>query len=109
MYDRNRLAPVALTVERPVLHFVLNALFAASLFRKDFKHFFDSFLFVGNAVEYAGVYHFAVARIGLLGNISALNDLDNANAELLCKVVVTAVMGGNSHYCACAVAHHNVV
>ena len=106
---RYRLAPVALTVERPVLHFVLNALLAHALFLKELKHLRNSFLLRGNAVKEAGVDHLTVAGISRLGNVSALYDLDYVDAELLGKVVIAIVMRRNSHYRAGAVAHHNVV
>ena len=51
MYYRDRLAPISLTIESPVFHLILNALFTAAHFFKNSKHLFDSFFLVCYAVK----------------------------------------------------------
>ncbi len=105
----DRLAPVALTVERPVLHLVLYTLLAKTLFLQVSDDLFDRVLLIGKAVEKIGVYHLTVTGVCLFLNVAALDDRDDVDAEFLCKLVVTLIVCGHSHDCACAVAHHNVV
>src|SRR5699024_9457955 len=50
VYNRYRLSPIALTVERPVLHLVLHALLAYSLFLMVFKHLSYGIFFIRHAV-----------------------------------------------------------
>ena len=109
MNDGNGLAPISLAVECPVIHLILNTLFADALFCKEFSHLFNGILLVCEAVEEAGVNHFAVARISFNVHIAALDDFDDVDAELLCEFIVSLVVCGNSHNCARTVAHHNVV
>ena len=105
----NRLAPVALAVERPVLHFVLNAAAAHAELFKLVCHAADRVLFVSVSVEKIGIHHFAVARICLCRNIAAADDFDNIRAELFRKVIVALIGRGHRQYSARAVAHHNIV
>ena len=107
--DRDRLAPISLTVECPVLHLVLNTLFAYTLFTQETEHFFDSVGLLLNSVKEFGIDHFTVTGIGLNRNVTALDDLDNINLELFGEVIVTLVMCRNSHNCTCTVAHHYIV
>ena len=109
MYYRDRFAPVSLTVERPVLHLVLYALFAAAELCKYAEHLFNSVLLVRNAVQLARIHHLAVARVGFLRDVAALDNLDYINAELLCKFIVTGIVSRNRHYSARAVSHHYIV
>jgi len=107
--DRNRLAPVALTVKRPILHLILNSALTDAFFGKIIYHFFDGILFIVHTVKEAGIYHFAVAGICRLIDISALYDFDNVYAEFLGEIIVAVIVSRHSHYCARAVAHHYVV
>ena len=107
--DRYRLAPVSLAVESPVLHLVLNALFADSLLLQELEHLRDGFLLGGDSVEELRVDHFAVACVSLLRNVAALYDLDYVDSELLREVVVALVVRRDSHYSTRAVTHHYVV
>ena len=109
MNDRNRFTPITLTVERPVLHLVLDTLFADTLACEEFEHLCDRFLLGFDAVEEFGVDHFAVARVSSFFDVAALDDFDDVDAELLCKVVVAFVMCGNCHDRAGTVTHHDVV
>ena len=109
MNERNRLTPVALTVERPVLHLILYTLVTDATLGEDLKHLMDGILLVGEAIEEAGVHHLAVAGVGLLRDVAALDDLDDLNTELLCEVVVTLIVCRYSHDRAGAVAHHDIV
>ena len=109
MNDRYGLAPVSLTVERPVLHFVLNACLAYALFLKVFKHLCNGVFFIRHTVKEAGVDHFSVLRVCFLRYVAALDDLDYINSERLCKIVVALIVRRNSHNRARAVAHHNVI
>ena len=109
MNERDRLAPVSLTVEGPVLHLVLDAGFADALLFDLLAHAGDGILLVGIAVEIFGVDHLSVAGIGFLLDIAALDDLDDINAEFLCKFPVTLVVGGNGHDGTGTVAHHDIV
>ena len=107
--NRNRLAPIALAVERPVLHLILNALFAYAALLEEHKHLLYGFLFVVRSVEEIGVYHLTVAGVGLFFNVAALDDLNDVYAEGLCKIPVALIVGGNRHNSARAVAHHDIV
>ena len=109
MYYRDRLTPVSLTVERPVLHLVLYALFAAAELCKYAEHLFDSVLLVCDAVQLTRIHHLAVARVGFLRDVAALDNLDYINAELLRKFIVTGIVSRNRHYSARAVSHHYIV
>ena len=109
MDKRDRLAPVSLTVERPVLHLILHAGLAAALCFEDSQHLCNGVFLVGNAVELAGIDHFSVTGIGFLFDIAALDDFDDINAEFLCEFVVTGIMRRNGHDRAGTVAHHNIV
>ena len=107
--ERNRLTPVALTVECPVLHLILYTLVTDATLGEDLKHLMDGILLVGEAIKEAGVDHLAVAGVGLLRDVAALDDLDDIDAELLCEVVVTLIVCRNGHDRACTVAHHDIV
>ena len=107
--QRNRLAPVALAVKRPVLHLELHARVADALLREEFEHARNRILLVGHAVQEVGVNHDAVAAVGFLLEIAALNDRDNLRAEALCELVVALVVRRNRHNRAGAVAHHDIV
>ena len=109
MNYRDGLAPVSLAVERPVIHLILNALFADTLLLKIFRHLFDGFFFIRKAVEEAGIRHFAVAGICFLLNISALDDLDDVNAEFFRELPVSLIVGGDRHNGARSVAHHYII
>ena len=107
--ERNRLTPVALTVERPVLHLILYTLVTDATLGEDLEHLVDGILLVGEAIEEAGVHHLTVAGVGLLRDIATLDDLDDLNTELLCEVVVTLIVCRYGHDRAGAVAHHDIV
>ena len=109
MYNRYGFTPVALAVESPVLHLILNALLADTLFREESEHFFYGILLVGRAVKEAGIHHFAVAGIRFFLNIAAFYNLNYVNSELLRELPVALVMRRNSHNGARAVAHHYIV
>ena len=107
--ERNRLTPVTLTVERPVLHLILYTLVTDATLGEDLEHLMDGILLVGETVKEAGIHHLTVAGVGLLRDIAALDDLDDINAELLREVVVTLIVCRNGHDRAGAVAHHDIV
>ena len=107
--NRNRLAPVTLAVECPVLHLVLDALLADAALLEELEHFFYRLFLVVRSVEEIGIYHLTVAGVCFFFNVAALDDLDDVNAERLCKIPVALVVGGNSHNGAGAVAHHDIV
>ena len=109
MNDRNRLTPVSLAVECPVLHLELNALFADALCAELLYHSFDRVLLICISVKEIGVDHFAVACISFNLNVAAADYGNNVNAKLLSEVIVSLVMCRNCHDSACTVAHHNVV
>ena len=109
MHDRYRLAPITLTVERPVLHLVLNAALARAELFKLLYRAADGILFVIVSVKEAGIDHLSVAGICFLFNVSALYDLNDVNAELVGELPVTLIVRGNSHYRAGAVAHHDII
>ena len=109
VHDRDRLAPIALTVERPVLHLVLNTALAYSLLLEVVEHTLDRVLFVRIAVEEIGVYHTSVAGVCSILDIASLDNRDNINTEFTGKVVVALIVCGNSHDGARSVAHHNIV
>ncbi len=108
MDDGDGLAPVALTVEGPVLHLVLDALLTDALLLKEFEHTGDGVFFIINTVQELGVDHVAVAGVGLFFNVAALDDRDDVNAEFLCKLVVALVVGRNRHDGTGAVTHHDI-
>ena len=107
--ERDRLAPVTLAVEGPVLHLILHALVADALFTEEGQHPRNGILLVGQAVEDAGIDHLPVARIGFFGNVAALDDLDDIQAVGLRKIIVALVVRRDRHDRACAVAHHDIV
>ena len=107
--DRDRLSPVSLTVERPILHLVLHAHLSDSLLLKMLQHTCNGILFIGKSVKEIRVDHLTVARVSRLGNVSALDDLNDINAEFLCKCIVALVVCRNCHDRACTVAHHHVI
>ena len=109
MDDWDRLAPISLAVESPILHLVLNAALADAELFKLFYSARDRVLLVRVTVEKVRIYHLAVAGVGFLSGVSALYYLDNINAELLCEVEVAGVVRGDRHDRARAVAHHNIV
>ena len=107
--QRNRLAPVTLTVKGPVLHLELHTRVADALLREEFEHARNRILLVGHTVQEVGVNHDAVAAVGFLLEIAALNDRDNLSAEALCELVVALVVRRHRHNRAGAVAHHDIV
>ena len=109
VYNGDRFAPVALAVERPVLHFVLNAAFARAELFELLDRAADGILFVGEPVQEPGIDHFAVARVGLFRDIAALDHFDYINAEFAGKFPVAPVVRGNGHYRPRAVAHHDII
>ena len=71
----------------------------------------DSFL-DSHAVEEAGIDHDAgivLERECTLGDIAALNDLDDRQTELRCKVPVSLIVAWNAHDNARAVTHKNII
>ena len=109
MYDRNRFAPITLTVEGPVLHFELNALFTCAGFCELFDHSINRVSLLCISVKEIRVDHFTVACICFNGDIASLDYFNYINTELLGKLIVSLVMRRNCHNCACAVTHHYVV
>ena len=109
VHDGDRFAPVTLTVERPVLHLVLYALFAAALFCQHFQHLRNGIFLVGDAVEDTGVHHFTVTGIGFLRDVAALDDFDNIDAELLGEIIVTGIVCRHCHNGTGTITHHNIV
>ena len=109
MDERNRLAPVSLAVEGPVLHLVLDALAADALLLKVLLHLLNGVLLVRHAVKHAGIDHLAVARVGFLRDVSAFDDLDDLRAEFLRKVIVALVVRGYGHDGSGAIPHHDII
>ena len=69
-------------------------------------------LFDGHAVQEAGVDHDAGIVLegeGALGNVAALDDLDDGQTELRGEVPVSLVVAGHAHDDAGAVAHEDIV
>ena len=109
MYDRDRLAPIALTVERPVLHLVLNALFADAALGEEGKHFGNGFLLGLDTVEKVRIDHFAVSGVGFLFGVAAADHGNDLDAEFLGKIEVALIVRRHCHNGARAVAHHHIV
>ena len=109
MDKRNRLSPVTLTVECPVLHLVLNALVSDALFLKNSEHLCDGILLVCESVKDVGVNHLSVACIGFLFNVSALYNFNDIYAEFLREIIVSLIVSRNSHDSSCSIAHHYIV
>ena len=105
----NGFAPISLTVERPVLHLVLNAALARAELFKLLYRAADRILFISVAVKEAGIDHFAVSGVCFLFNVAALYDFNDVYSELVCELPVALVVRGNSHYGSGPVAHHNIV
>ena len=109
--QRNGLAPIALAGEHPVTQLVVDLLMAPALLDGILLHRGDGLL-DGHAVEEAGVDHDArivLEREGLLGDVAALDHLDDGDMECGGEVPVALVMARNAHDDAGAVAHQNVV
>ena len=53
MDDGDRLAPISLAVERPVVHLILNALFADAVLGEVIRHLLYAGFLIGHAVEEA--------------------------------------------------------
>ena len=107
--NRNRLAPIALAVERPVFHFILHAALADAFFGKVINHAGDRIFFVVKTVQEAGIDHFAVAGVSGFFNVAAADDFDNINPEFLRERIVAVVVRRHRHNRARAVAHHDIV
>ena len=108
---RDGLAPVALAGENPVAQLVIHFLMAPTLLDGILLHGRDSFL-DSHAVEEAGIDHDAgivLERKRTLGDIAALNDLDDRQTELRCKVPVSLIVAWNAHDNARAVTHKNII
>ena len=110
VYNRNRLAPVALACEYPVTELIVDLTVADAgllkvIFDADFR-FFD-----GHAVQNAGVDHDAgvAVRERFFLHIAALNDFDDWQVELLCELPVTGIVCRNSHDGAGTVGNENIV
>ena len=107
--DRDRLAPIPLPVECPVLHLVLYTGLADAFFLEERRHFRDGFLLGRDTVQKSGVDHLAVAGIRFFFDVAAFDDLNDVNAELLCEIVVALIVCRYRHDRTGAVAHHHVV
>ena len=107
--DRDGLAPVALAVEGPVFHLELDALLAEALLLEPGSHLLDGVFLVVETVEELGVHHLAVAGVGFFGDVAALDDFDDVDAELFREVIVALVVRRDRHDGAGAVTHHDVV
>ena len=107
--QRDRLSPVSLTVESPVLHLELHACVSDALLFKDSDHLSDGILLVGKAVEVIGVYHLSVACISFLGDIAALDYFNDRDVKSVREIPVSLVVRGNCHDRARAVSHHYIV
>ena len=97
--QRNGLAPIALAGEHPVTQLVVDLLMAPALLDGIPLHRGDSLL-DGHAVEEAGVDHDArivLEREGLLGDVAALDDLDDGDMERGGEVPVALVVARNAH------------
>ena len=105
------LAPVPLAGEHPVPELIVDLLLAEALLHHIFLHGGDGFLH-GHAVEEPGVHHHGAVVLGhkgLLGDVAALDHLDDGQAELRGKLPVALVVAGNAHDDAGAVAHEDIV
>ena len=109
MNDRDWLAPVSLAVECPVLHLVLNTSLADALLLQFLKHTLDGVLLIGISVQEIRVDHLAVACVGFLLDVAALDNLDNVNAKFLCKIIVSLVMCRYCHNSSGTISHHYIV
>ena len=109
MNQRNRLAPVSLTVECPVFHLVLNTGFTNTLLLKFFQHTLDRIFFLCIAIQEFGVDHFTVTCVSFFGNVSTFDDFDDVNAEFLCEVIVTLIMSRYCHDRTSTITHHYIV
>ena len=110
MHERDRLAPVALAREHPVAELEIDLFPADALLLKVGDHGRNGLAHL-QAVQETGIDHLAVAavRVGLLFDVAALDDLDDRQAEFLCKIVVALVVRGDRHDRARAVAHEHIV
>ena len=111
VHQGNRLAPVALAGEHPVTQLVVDLLLAEALLHHVLLHGGDGLLH-GHAVEEAGVDHdgaVVLGHKGLLGDIAALDHLDDGQTELLGEFPVALVVTGHAHDDTGAVAHEDVV
>ena len=111
VHQRDGLAPVTLAAEDPVTEFEVGLGTANAVLRHPLLHGGDSLL-DGQAVQEAGVDHDAGVVLegeGLLGDVAALDHLDDGQAELGGKLPVALVVAGHAHDDAGAVAHEDVV
>ena len=111
VHQRNGLAPVTLTGKDPVAELVVDLLLAPTVLDGVITHGGDSIL-NGHAVEELGVDHDAgviLQHEGFLGDIAALDHLDDGQAELGGKLPVALVMTGHAHDDTGTVAHEDVV
>ena len=111
VHQRDRLAPVALAGEDPVTELVVHFFLAPALFHGILLHGGDGFLH-GHAVEETGVDHDGLVILGnkgLLGDIAALDHLNDGKAELFSEIPVALVVAGHAHDDAGAVAHEDII
>ena len=109
MNDRDRLAPVSLTVKCPVFHLVLNASFTNTLLLKLFQHALDGILLICIAIQEIGVDHLTVTCVGFFLNIAALDNRDDLFTEFSGKIIVTLIVSRYSHDGTCTITHHNII
>ena len=110
VHNRDGFAPVALAAEHPVAELVVDLLLAQPFLLQILN---DRFLRLRDlhAIKEAGIDHHAVLNIGIrcFLNITARDDLNHRDAELMRELPVAGIMRRNSHDCARAVGHQNVV
>ena len=109
----DRLTPVALAAEHPVAQLEVDLLVALAVLLEPGVHLVLGIL-NGQAVQEVGVDERAGGHVGegLLVEVaghSALDDLDDGQAELLGKLPVAGVVGGHGHDGAGAVGCQDVV
>ena len=107
--DRNRLTPVSLTVECPVFHLELYTCTANALLGQLFQHLLDGIFLIIISVQEFGVHHLTVSGISFLGDVSALDYLDNIDVECFCKIIVTLVVCRYCHDSSGTITHHYIV
>ena len=110
VYQRDRLAPIALAGKHPVAELIVDLPLADALLFQMGDHRRNGLADL-HAVEKARVHHSAVAALGIgfLFNVAARYHLHNRQAKLLCKGIVTLVVGRHGHDRARSVAHEHIV
>ena len=108
MDDRNRLAPVALTREQPVSELVLNLALTDLVFLKPVNHLRNCF-FLAQTIQPFGVDMHPIASIGLCFDIAALQNRNDRQMELLCKLIVTRIMRRHCHDRTGAISRQNII